>query len=382
MQDFSKAEVSRNHNTSFKASIKTALEFIDELNQSYQSSREELEVLRKERAAIIENIIQTLKNKKVKISKPLGKCNNFEINEELLKVIEKLDFKEREKFQVDLIKINNRYARITELGKKLEDVSNKLSTLHVPELDYNDELVIDLNPEKETVKDDIKTIPIPEVDDSIKGEEIPAPVLEKEEVQEEQPVEEVKEEVAPVEEDFDDIPVIDDLTMTIPVVTEDQITAFVEDEVSKPAKEEEPVKEEKKRKGPNIVEETDLYIDSKSSGKDESMDIDLGLSEDSIVENALSNYKKDKPAEEDEDDFLFYTITNGVTLEEIAQSVYEDSKLWIDLYKYDSNKGIIDRTAAKLKKTVKEVCTTPGYLDDVKLKFPVELITYEEIVTK
>ena len=376
MQDFSKAEVSRNHNTSFKASIKTALEFIDELNQSYQSSREELEVLRKERAAIIENIIQTLKNKKVKISKPLGKCNNFEINEELLKVIEKLDFKEREKFQVDLIKINNRYARITELGKKLEDVSNKLSTLHVPEVDYNDELVIDLNPENVAVEDNIKTIPIPEVDDTIKAEPIPEPVIEKVEV-----VEEVKEpeplpEIEPVvDEDFDDIPVIDELTMAIPIVTEEQIKA----EETK----EEPVKEEKKsRKGPNILEETDLYIENRSSGKDESMDIDLGLSDDSIVESALSNYKKEKPNVDEEDDFLFYTITNGVTLEEIAQSVYEDSKLWIDLYKYDSNKGIIDRTAAKLKKTVKEVCTIPGFLDDVKLKFPVELITYEEIVTK
>ena len=370
MQDFSKAEVSRNHNTSFKASIKTALEFIDELNQSYQSSREELEVLRKERAAIIENIIQTLKNKKVKISKPLGKCNNFEINEELLKVIEKLDFKEREKFQVDLIKINNRYARITELGKKLEDVSNKLSTLHVPEVDYNDELVIDLNPEKAAVEDNIKTIPIPEVDDTIKAEPIPEPVIEEVKAPETVP------EIEPVveAEDFDDIPVIDELTMAIPIVTEEQIKA----EETK----EEPVKEEKKsRKGPNILEETDLYIDNRSSGKDESMDIDLGLSDDSIVESALSNYKKEKPNVDEEDDFLFYTITNGVTLEEIAQSVYEDSKLWIDLYKYDSNKGIIDRTAAKLKKTVKEVCTTPGFLDDVKLKFPVELITYEEIVT-
>ena len=377
MQDFSKAEVSRNHNTSFKASIKTALEFIDELNQSYQSSREELEVLRKERAAIIENIIQTLKNKKVKISKPLGKCNNFEINEELLKVIEKLDFKEREKFQVDLIKINNRYARITELGKKLEDVSNKLSTLHVPEVDYNDELVIDLNPEKAAVEDNIKTIPIPEVDDTIKAEPIPEPVLEKvEEVKEPEPVQEIEPVVE--EDDFDDIPVIDELTMAIPIVTEEQINAEpIEEE-----KVEEPVKEEKKsRKGPNILEETDLYIDNRSSGKDESMDIDLGLSDDSIVENALSTYKKEKPVIDEEDDFLFYTITNGVTLEEIAQSVYEDSKLWIDLYKYDSNKGIIDRTAAKLKKTVKEVCTTPGFLDDVKLKFPVELITYEEIVT-
>ena len=374
MQDFSKAEVSRNHNTSFKASIKTALEFIDELNQSYQSSREELEVLRKERAAIIENIIQTLKNKKVKISKPLGKCNNFEINEELLKVIEKLDFKEREKFQVDLIKINNRYARITELGKKLEDVSNKLSTLHVPEVDYNDELVIDLNPEKAAVEDNIKTIPIPEVDDTIKAEPIPEPVIEEVKAPETVP------EIEPVveAEDFDDIPVIDELTMAIPIVTEEQINAEpIEEE-----KVEEPVKEEKKsRKGPNILEETDLYIENRSSGKDESMDIDLGLSDDSIVESALSNYKKEKPVIDEEDDFLFYTITNGVTLEEIAQSVYEDSKLWIDLYKYDSNKGIIDRTAAKLKKTVKEVCTTPGYLDDVKLKFPVELITYEEIVT-
>lgn len=346
MQDFSKAEVSRNHNTSFKASIKTALEFIDELNQTYQTSRDELEVLRKERAAIIENIIQTLKNKKVKIDKPLGKCNNFEINEELLKVIEKLDFKEREKFQCDLIRINNRYARITELGKKLEEVSNQLSTLHVPEGDYDDELVIDLGPKQEVVekKEEIK---------------IETPTIETIENDDVEPiVEPVKEEIV------EDIPEVDDITMAIPVINDIEPSII---EVEK-------TKEEPK---PFIVEEKDLFIDD-FSGKDNSLTIKHGYTE--FNEPKEEAYIDNSIYEDEDEDFLYYTISNGVTLEEIAQSVYEDSKLWIDLYKYDTNKGIIDRTAAKLKLTVKETCTKSGCLDNIKLKFPVELITYEEIV--
>lgn len=357
MQDFSKAEVSRNHNTSFKASIKTALEFIDELNQTYQTSRDELEVLRKERAAIIENIIQTLKNKKVKIDKPLGKCNNFEINEELLKVIENLDFKEREKFQCDLIRINNRYARITELGKKLEEVSNKLSTLHVPEGDYDDEVIIDLTP---------KTTPVSE---PIKSEEV-VEQLKEETVVQENPTIVVEEAVPVVEEvvsnDDEDIPVVDDITMSIPIIN--NITPSTNDEVKDSTSETE-------QKKPVIIEESDLYLDEYTD-KDDSLAVDYGFSNEEIEPKKVTSYNE---PDEDEEDFLYYTITNGVTLEEIAQSVYEDPKLWIDIYKYDTNKGIIDRTAAKLKLTVKETCTKPGNLDDIKLKFPVELVTYEEI---
>lgn len=341
MQDFSKAEVSRNHNTSFKASIKTALEFIDELNQSYQTSRDELEVLRKERAAIIENIIQTLKNKKVKIDKPLGKCNNFEINEELLKVIEKLDFKEREKFQCDLIRINNRYARITELGKKLEEVSNQLSTLHVPEGDYDDELVIDLAPRNEDKVEPKQEVAFEETIETVQ------PVIE--------PV---------VEETNESIPEVDDITMAIPIIND--ITPSIQE-----------VEEPKEETKPFIVEEKDLFIDD-FSGKDDSLNIKHGYADFNEPKEEI--YEDDSIDETDDEDFLYYTITNGVTLEEIAQSVYEDSKLWIDLYKYDTNKGIIDRTAAKLKLTVKETCTRSGCLDNIKLKFPVELITYEEIV--
>lgn len=480
MQDFSKAEVSRNHNNSFKASIKSALEFIDKLSSEYQTSREELEVHRKERAAIIENLIQTLKTNKIKIDKPLGKCNNAELNEELLKVINDMDFIERENFQCDLIKINNRYAKIMELGRKLDELSNQLGTIHIPEDDYDDELVIDFGTpikpykvDKYDVTEEVTTNNEVIVDTSVYLQEEPTS-LEEEIIKEINPDNIISDHIdeIQIEEVIDDTPIeidtieIEEMTSDSSdekennelesIIEEENISELTVEDYSNDIVENNDIQDEKQ----DIVEESivipenitnsidEISIDEILNSDDEaeanddsefeensSSSMPFIIEEKSLIEKIVDTENKiidnitssidaiisPEPIEEentpsvtkevmddndlinqyldsiqtvsdeileptieenDNEDFLFYEITNNVTLEEIAESVYEDSKLWKELYNYDVNKEILDRIAKSKKKSIKEICTTPGDLNNVKLKFPVELITYEEIIVE
>ena len=145
MVDYSRATVSKNSKESFDKAANNIIEYIKELQAKYETTWSELESLRKERAAIIEHIIQILKNNNIKLTKPLSRCNNEEINEELLKVIGNLSFYEREEIQVAIVKINNRYQEIIKMGKELDELNEELSNTRVLEADSKDEVVISLS---------------------------------------------------------------------------------------------------------------------------------------------------------------------------------------------------------------------------------------------
>ena len=67
MQDFSRAEGSKNHRASFYKASNNIIDYIQYLQNKYRGLSERLEEARKERAAIIEETIQLLKNNKVKL---------------------------------------------------------------------------------------------------------------------------------------------------------------------------------------------------------------------------------------------------------------------------------------------------------------------------
>ncbi len=144
MVDFSRAEGSKNHKNTFDKTAKTIMLYIQTLQDSYMKTWEQVEKYRKERAAIIENIIMLLKTLKIKTTKPLGRSSNDEINAELNSIIPNLDFKTREQLQCDLIKINNRFYEINRLSTELEDLMSEITAIRFPEKDNNEEVTIDL----------------------------------------------------------------------------------------------------------------------------------------------------------------------------------------------------------------------------------------------
>lgn len=161
MVDFSRAEGSRNHRASFSKATDNVIDFIQTLKDQYETKWSQLEVLRKDRAAIIENTIQILKANKIKLHKQLGRCKNPEINQEILNVINTLPFKIKEEIQYNLLKINNRYQLITDLGNELENLGNILNNYRTPEADYEEEVEIDISKLKKN-----NTQPINEIDNT------------------------------------------------------------------------------------------------------------------------------------------------------------------------------------------------------------------------
>lgn len=65
MIDFSRAEVSKNHHASFMKTSNNIISFVEDLQSKYNSTREKLEIIRKEMAAIKEETIQLIKNNKI-----------------------------------------------------------------------------------------------------------------------------------------------------------------------------------------------------------------------------------------------------------------------------------------------------------------------------
>lgn len=343
MVDFSRAEGSKNHKASFDKTCNTIIETIQQTQTSYHSTWSELEVLRKDRAAIIESTIQLLKNNKVKLTKQLGRCKNPEINEELLKVINELPFEIKEEIQCNLIKINNRYEKVAELGRRLEELSATLASYRVLEADYDEEVVIDLtsvtkkvsNEELIAVDESLeKVIEVKKASQELSDDlDRTLQMLRKNE----EPSEEVQSEKDVMSSIIND----DDITYSNDDVLYDtDVMATVSEEIED--------------------------ISTIDSNTDE-LNIDMYLNNTSNVFN------------EAEDEFILFTINDKLTLKEIANNVYGEEKFWKELYNYGTNKGKIDRKAAEFNLSVEEIVSASGYLENITLQFPVELVTIEEI---
>lgn len=80
-----------------------------------------------------------------------------------------------------------------------------------------------------------------------------------------------------------------------------------------------------------------------------------------------------------EEPFLEYEIKGNVTLVDIAESVYGNGAYWRLLYLYSTNKEKIDSIAERFNVEPEVISTIKGFLDGVKLRFPLELFDLNEI---
>ncbi len=332
MVDFSRAEGSKNHRASFTKTCTNVISFIDELQSSYNKTWETLEHTRKERAAIIEETIQLIKNAKIRLGKQLGRCDNKELNEELLNAINALEGEEKEKIQINLIKINNRYDKIQKLGKELENLTEKIANYRVLEDDYDDEVVI--------------TMPKKDVDKNQRKE---TSNLKKEEQK----------------------PIVNETEGLEKVINIHEAKAILLDDLEfKIGKKE--IQEENNIDAEDIkyFTATDLYNTNELASIQDEVDY-LTSVDESLTEEELDSPNKDE--------CILFTINDKLTLKEIAKNVYQSEENWLPLYNYGNNTNKLDRKAAEYNVSVEELVSTPGYLTDVTLEFPTLLVKPEEM---
>ena len=316
MIDFSRAEVSKNHHASFMKTSNNIISFVEDLQSKYNSTREKLEIIRKEMAAIKEETIQLIKNNKIRLGKQLCRCDNKELNAELLNAINALEDDEKEKIQINLIKINNRYDKIQVLGKELEEIAEKIAAYRVIEDDYEEEVVLTI-PKKDKLE---KVVNIHSAKEAL-----------------------LKDYEAKIGKT-----VSQKSTTTSYEAEEDDIRYFTA---------------------------TDLYDTNELASIQDEMDYLASVEETLNQESEISESKEAT----DNDEYILFTIKDQVTLKEIAKNVYQSEENWRSLYNYGSNTNKIDRKSAEYGMSVEEIASTPGCLNNVTLQFPTLLITPEEI---
>ena len=340
MLDFSKRETSENYKSSFDATLNNVRNDLTELEKQFNSVWNELETLRKERAALIESAIKILKSNNVKLNKQLCRCNNDELNIELESSLDKLGFKDLEEIKCSIVKINIRYEMIKKLQEKLISLSSQLSmmvsstygqTIDAKQevngvRDYDDEVVVDFSKYKKTKKDKLKT--------------------------------------AIYKEDLETV-------VSVKKASPELITSL-NDILDKKSKDIElPEATNDTNELDSIIEEVELGTFTYESDLDSSVQDIITTLEDSELTNEESIEQTDEVMH------MPFTIERNLTLKEIAERVYGYDYLWTEIYKYSTNEGIIDRIAAEHKISAEKVCTKPGYLNGVELLFPAELVITE-----
>ncbi|MCH5167801.1 MAG: hypothetical protein J1F35_07970 [Erysipelotrichales bacterium] len=346
MVDFSRAEKAKNHRASFFKASDNVILYIEQLKNEYQATWEKNEVIRKQRAAIVEDTIQFLKSNKIKLTKQLGRCNNEELNKELVDAINSISDKEvREKIQINLIKINNRFEVIQEFGSELDRLMQTLSHYRVPEDDIEDEIVITM-PKKETLNATTEETPVELV-------ELPK------EPEETTPESEINasldteglEKVINIKDASKEL--VSDLSKVLDDKKSKRTEAVQDDDI-------------------HYFKEEDIFNTNELSSIQDEVDY---ITSDTLETEIYSN---DKVVETNEE-FILFTIDDNMTLKGIAQNVYQDEENWIYLYNYGNNANKIDRKVAEFNVSVEEIASLPKYLSGVTLEFPTVLVAKENV---
>ena len=330
MSDFSKAEYSKNHKASFDAAIKSAFDSLTSIREDYDETWKKIEILRKERAAIIEDIIKLFKDNNIKLKRQYSGCTNQELNEVIESTLTELDYHQLEVVKCALVKINIRYEIIEKLSKKLEDLTSRLSQYRTAEPDFDDEVVIDFSKIKKSKSDKIREKVMPEKN-----------------------VEEEKVEVVGTR------PASETLLASI--------SEYLDNNQKKEPMSAEDVMLEA------IIEEKDFRHDRKNS------DIETTVKNTNELLSGIEAEEQIFAVPSEEPEYASFKLDNNVNLKIIAEKVYCSPDLWIELYNYGPNKNRIDRVAAEHDVSYEVVCTEKGYLNGVELLFPLELIKYEPI---
>ena len=293
MVDFSKAEQTKNHKNSFEKTINSLYEHLEGLRKDYLAQWELVEKHRKERAALVEQLIKLVKDERIKLEVPLNRCNHEELMNEMASVLPSLTEEQQEKIKPLIQEIDNKFVSIQNEAERLEKIFIDLSDIRLKEADYEDEVIF--MPKKR------------------------------------------------------------------PKDTAEEII-------------------EKEKSLPPIIENNDLIYKANTIDKDTNMSNTIAEEIESILASdvpILKNNEEVIEVKEPEVEDIPYTLRNGITFIEIAENVYGNKNLWEDLYRYGTNKTIIDRLAKEHNVDVETAVNSPTVLENVELTLPTEL-TYIE----
>ena len=360
MVDYSKAQTSKAAKEAFDSTIDSLIKAIQAIKGENDVEWEVVEEYRKGRAAIIEDVIPILKAHNIKLEKPLSRCNHEELMAELRQAAEQLPYEAREEVEVAMVRIDGRYTQIVEQTKKLEAISAKLAKFHLPEKDYDQEVVIsfeELKKAHETKKEEApKATPMPTRESRI--------------VKNDPDLEEV---------------------VNVSKANEELISSFndlVEAEKAEQVEIEET--EEIEEKTPMILEEGDIlsieedeteinFDDAFDSlFEDEKTSDDASLMEE-FLEGKEQELEKEEEVSPEEVDYQTYELKSDQTLAEIVDYVYDGKLSWYDIYRYGNNQGMIDRKCAESNMDPEDAAYTAGALTGIDIEYPKNFVTYESI---
>ena len=325
--DLCKAEPSRNFRNSRLAKYDRIIECVRKQREEFVSYHDQVEVVRKERAAIIESIVKKLKELDIKSNKPLGKYDNDGLIAELNRIIDENPDVNTEDIEIAIVKIKNRYRDIQNITKKLKTYSRRIDNYPdeqyepLMEADYGDEILI--------TKDSFKTkdTMLDEADKVVEKHEASPGILES------------LANIINNHQEKEEKGFLDDI---------DELFETKEEEKTL---EEEPVEEEVTPEADEIAEEEVLP---------------------EVEEESIEEYAS-------------FTLGKDVTLQNIVKHVYEETDgsesddLWVGVYNFGDNQEKIDALASELEISVDDLATTPGLLNGLTLKFPTALVTYRKV---
>ena len=181
MLDLSRAQNIKNYKSSFGKTADKIIAEINDLKSSFDTDTASLNDVRKERNEIIDKASKILQKNGIKLSKPLGKYDNFDLCMILCNAAADLEGTDKETLEICSIQIDNRYHDIINKSLSLETMMNRLSNMSVLEEDSQEEVVLDLKAIRKKKGLDVEPEQVTITEDSnpiISNEEPVIPALE------------------------------------------------------------------------------------------------------------------------------------------------------------------------------------------------------------
>ena len=181
MLDLSRAQNIKNYKSSFGKTADKIIAEINNLKSSFDTDTASLNDVRKERNEIIDKASKILQKNGIKLSKPLGKYDNFDLCMILCNAAADLEGADKETLEICSIQIDNRYHDIINKSLSLETMMNRLSNMSVLEEDSQEEVVLDLKAIRKKKGLDVEPEQVTITEDSnpiISNEEPVIPALE------------------------------------------------------------------------------------------------------------------------------------------------------------------------------------------------------------
>ena len=359
MVDYSKAQTSKAAKEAFDSTIDSLIKAIQAIKGENDVEWEVVEEYRKGRAAIIEDVIPILKAHNIKLEKPLSRCNHEELMAELRQAADQLPYEAREEVEVAMVRIDGRYTQIVEQTKKLEAISAKLAKFHLPEKDYEQEVVIsyaDLKKAHEAKKKEAPTETAMPTRESRMAKNDP-------DLEEVASVSKADQELISSFEDLVEAEKAEQEKIEATEVVEEQMPMIIEEgdilAIEEP-------------------EETEVNFDDAFDSLFAEESDDASLMEE-FLEGKEQELEKEEEVSPEEADFQTYELKSDQTLAEIVDYVYDGKLSWYDIYRYGNNQGMIDRKCAESNMDPEDAAYTAGALSGIDIEYPKNFVTYESI---